>query len=188
METVTTFPKISQVNFWTELNNNKHVRIEHYWTIRTSLRESDADLTCRSEIRLSWFRSNVIIPSPFGLQQISRNDKPSWSSIFVYEIGFTRSLTRLYKQDWVQAGLNICGEFVMRVWLSVRVDEAASTKMFDWCWFWVDDRVSELGQVTRSTEITAGRENSEENPRNKEIKEQKQNQGDHRRRRKPNEI
>jgi hypothetical protein len=32
MEMVTTFPKISQVNFWTELNNGKHVRIEHSWT------------------------------------------------------------------------------------------------------------------------------------------------------------
>jgi hypothetical protein len=29
MEMVTTFPKTSQVNFWTELNNGKHVKIEH---------------------------------------------------------------------------------------------------------------------------------------------------------------
>jgi hypothetical protein len=29
MEMVTTLPKISQVNFWTELNNGKHVKIEY---------------------------------------------------------------------------------------------------------------------------------------------------------------
>jgi hypothetical protein len=29
IEKVTRFPKISQVHFWTELNNGKHVRIEH---------------------------------------------------------------------------------------------------------------------------------------------------------------
>jgi hypothetical protein len=29
MEMVTTVPKISQVNFWTELHNGKHVKIEY---------------------------------------------------------------------------------------------------------------------------------------------------------------
>jgi hypothetical protein len=29
MEIVILFPKISQVNFWTELNNDKYVKIEH---------------------------------------------------------------------------------------------------------------------------------------------------------------
>jgi hypothetical protein len=32
MEIMTMFRKISQVNFRTELNNGRHVRIEHYWT------------------------------------------------------------------------------------------------------------------------------------------------------------
>jgi hypothetical protein len=39
METVITFPKISQVNFSIELNNGKHGRIEHYWTPYINLEE-----------------------------------------------------------------------------------------------------------------------------------------------------
>jgi hypothetical protein len=36
MEMVTPLPKISQVNFWTELTKSKRVRIEHSWTIYTN--------------------------------------------------------------------------------------------------------------------------------------------------------
>jgi hypothetical protein len=36
MQMVTPFPKMAHVNFWTELNNGKHVRISHSWITYSS--------------------------------------------------------------------------------------------------------------------------------------------------------
>jgi hypothetical protein len=51
MEMVTTFPKMSQVNSWTELNNGNHVKIEHSWTPYSLIQFLPSSLFCGL---LSW--------------------------------------------------------------------------------------------------------------------------------------
>jgi hypothetical protein len=77
MEIVTTFPEISQMNFWTELNNGKHVRIEHLWTpYITAIRTARVNLEFKFRPLM---KKGDLSPEqrfqghPFGIDMLAKN-------------------------------------------------------------------------------------------------------------------